>query len=70
MKVGDLVRVVHARDMGFGNRPPAPWRIGIIIWHKPRPHEHLLEIYRVLSEDGAIDQYTTAAIREVLDESR
>ena len=68
MNIGDLVRVVNASELGSGHRPT--WRIGIIIWHKPRPHLHMLEIYKVFTEDGLIDQYTCAAIREINDESR
>ena len=67
-KVGDLVTAVHSKDLGSGQK--ATWRLGVIIWHKPRPHEHMLEIYKVLTNDGLIDQYTTAALRKVVNESR
>ena len=60
MKVGDLVLVARSVDL--------KWLLGIIIYHKPRPHDHLLECYEVLTEEGKIQPVTSAALREINNE--
>ena len=61
MKVGDLVTAIRAIDLKA--------QIGMIIKHKPLAG-HILEAFEVLTSDGKIDTYTTAALREVPNESR
>ena len=55
MKVGDLVKAMGARRS-------RKILVGIIIKHKPL-NDHTLEAYEVLTSDGKIDIYTSAALR-------
>tara|TARA_A100001011_G_C14256473_1_gene820308 strand:- start:973 stop:1146 length:174 start_codon:yes stop_codon:yes gene_type:complete len=54
MGIGNIVEAMHARDLKI--------RLGIIIKKLP-PLELGLEVFEVLTNDGKIDTYTSAALR-------
>ncbi len=62
MKVGDLVEAIKAKDMLI--------RRGIIIKRiKPIQFADWLKVFEVMSSDGQVDTYTSAALR-IVNEAR
>ena len=61
MKAGDLVEAMRAKDMLI--------RRGIIIKQVKPAHTQFLDVFEVMTSDGEIMTYSTAALR-VINESR
>ena len=61
MKAGDLVEAMRAKDMLI--------RRGIIIKQVKPAHTHILDVFEVMTSDGEIMTYSTAALR-VINEAR
>ncbi len=58
MNVGDLVEALRAKDMLI--------RRGIIIKRIKGPtQDNWLEVFKVMSSDGQVDTYTSAALRVI-----
>ncbi len=61
MKAGDLVEAMRAKDMLI--------RRGIIIKQVKTAHTQFLDVFEVMTSDGEIMTYSTAALR-VINEAR
>ena len=58
MKVGDLVEAMRAKDMLI--------RRGIVLKRiKPPTPDNWFEVFKVMTSDGEIMTYTTAALRKI-----